>query len=144
MQEIFSQQSTMINNQVGYRNVEHRTYLENVKLSSYGHRMAPALPDTNPNHQQTETTETRIIKHPDEKIVHHPSSIYVKRPPTYVTINHPDIIIEPVNKHQGGCKTIPLTQIIFRIQLCTINQQQWCALLLFTKICHEKFSTVML
>lgn len=69
--------------------------MENVKLASYGQQMQPsqALPATQP-----ETTETRIIKHPDEKIVHHPSPIYVKRPPTFVTINHPDIVIEPVSE----------------------------------------------
>lgn len=64
--------------------------MENVKLSSYGPQMQ--LPA-----QQPETAETRIVKYPDEKIVHHPSPIYVKRPPTFVTINHPDIVIEPVN-----------------------------------------------
>lgn len=88
--EIISQQIATSNSQVEYRNIEHRSYTENVKLSSYGHQ---ALPLTQP-----ETTETHVVKHPDTKIVHHPSPIYVKRPPTYVTINHPDIVIEPVNK----------------------------------------------
>lgn len=68
--------------------------MENVKQGSYGHQMQ--LPRALPV-KQPEITETRIIQHPDEKIVHHPSPIYVKRPPTFVTINHPDIVIEPVN-----------------------------------------------
>lgn len=46
--------------------------------------------------KEPETRQTHITKHPDQKIIHHPSPIYVKRPPTFVTINHPDIIIEPV------------------------------------------------
>lgn len=97
MQENLTQQSATLNTQVDYRNVEHRSYVENVKLSSYGHQMPQALPETTENQRKSGITETRIIKHPDEKIVHHPSPIYVKRPPTFVTINHPDIIIEPVN-----------------------------------------------
>lgn len=97
MQEIFSQQSATLNTQVDYRNVEHRSYVENVKLSSYGHQMPH---ETTENQRQSGVTETRIIKHPNENIVHHPSQIYVKRPPTYVTINHPDIVIEPVNEPQ--------------------------------------------
>lgn len=91
MQKIVSQQGAIINGQVAYSNVQHRSYTENVKRSSYDRQIQ--LPQT--LSRQPTQAETRIIKHPDEKIVHHPSPIYVKRPPTFVTINHPDIIIEP-------------------------------------------------
>ncbi|XP_037030034.1 uncharacterized protein LOC119069918 [Bradysia coprophila] len=84
-----TQQIGILNRQLAYRDIEQRSFNENVRLASYRSQMQQ------PQLQQTEPTETRIIKHPDEKIVHHPSPIYVKRPPTFVTINHPDIVIEP-------------------------------------------------
>lgn len=76
---------------MAYRNIEQRSLNENVRLASYG-------PQPLQDVRQPEIAETRIIKHPDEKIVHNPSPIYVKRPPTFVTINHPDIVIEPVRQ----------------------------------------------
>ncbi|KAJ6638685.1 Chorion protein S38 [Pseudolycoriella hygida] len=84
-------QSTMFDGGLAaYKNVQHSSYMDNLRLRSFAQRMQHL--QTN---KQSEIRETHVIKHPDEKIVHHPSKIYVKRPPTFVTINHPDIVIEP-------------------------------------------------